>query len=191
MARAVTKERPRAPTSPHGFRRLVSVAKIGDAGLAQTIAAAPKEFGKIAEYLHLPEVKGLTADVAMARWRARGVRVTGALKADVVQTCVVTLDPVDAHIEARFERRFLPDEKLESEGGAHDVLVDPDAEDPPEPLTHEIDLGEILVEELSLNLDPYPRKPGVAFEGENEAEPARASPFAVLAKLKPKSNDNT
>ena len=186
MARAVNRDRPHQPASPHGFRRLVSVAKIGDAGLAQAISATSKELGKIAEYLHLPEVKALTGKVAMARWRGKGVRVTGALKADVVQTCVVTLDPIDAHIEAAFERRFLPDEKLASEE-AHDVFVDADAEDSPEPLTHEIDLGEILVEELSLNLDPYPRKPGVAFEDDSKAEPAKENPFAVLAKLKPKT----
>lgn len=191
MARAVNSDRPHKSTAPHGLRRLVSVRRINDAGLAETISATPKELITIAHYLHLPEVKGLTADVVMARWRGKGVRVTGALKADVVQTCVVTLDPLDAHIEAEFERRFLPDEKSESEGETNDVFVDPDAEDPPEPLTHEIDLGEILVEELSLNLDPYPRKAGVAFEGESAAEPARANPFAVLAKLKPKSKDKT
>ena len=53
-----------------------------------------------------------------------------------------------------------------------------------EPLGREIDLGEILVEELSLNLDPYPRKEGVAFHADDA--PPRENPFAVLAKLKPK-----
>lgn len=185
----MSKESAREPASPHGFRRLVSVAKIGDAGLVQTIVATPKELVTIASYLGLPEVKSLQADVALTRWRGKGVRVTGMFQADVVQTCVVTLDPLDAHVEAPLERRFLPVEKFESDDEAHDVFVDPDAEDPPEPLMHEIDLGEILVEELSLNLDPYPRKPGVAFEGERAPTEAPENPFAVLAKLKPKPSE--
>jgi uncharacterized metal-binding protein YceD (DUF177 family) len=170
----------------HGFKRTISVSKIGDAGLQQTVAARAEEFSAIARYLELAGLKSLTAEVSLERWRGRGVRLTGTLIADVVQTCVVTLDPVDAHVEAAFERRFLPPEKLRAEvEDVTEVFVDPTAEDPPEPLGHEIDLGEIVVEELALNLDPYPRKPGVEFRGDDHAE-ARENPFAVLAKLKPK-----
>jgi uncharacterized metal-binding protein YceD (DUF177 family) len=187
MARAVTKETAtHHEPATHGFRRTVSVAKIGEAGLVQTITATPADAEKVAAYLGLQAVKTLSADVTFARWRAKGVRVTGVLKADVVQSCVVTLDPVDAHIEAPFERRFLPDETRDAD--EPDVFVDPEGEDPAEPLGREIDVGEILVEELSLNLDPYPRKVGVAFEGADDegATPARANPFAALAKLKRK-----
>ena len=169
----------------HGFRRMISVTKIGDSGLAQTISASPADFANIAAYLDIAGVKTLTAEIALTRWRGKGVRLTGQLKADVVQNCVVTLDPIDAHIEAAFERRYLPPDKLEAETeDEQGIFVDPTAEDPPEPLGHEIDAGEILVEELSLNLDPYPRKPGVAFHGDDA--PTRENPFAVLAKLKPR-----
>lgn len=175
----------------HGFRRLVTVAKIGEAGLAQTIEAKPEEFEKIARYLDVPAIQSLKAEVALTHWRGKGVRVSGVLKADVTQACVVTLDPVAAHVEVEFERRFLPEDTLaRDEAEAHEIFVDPDGEDPAEPLGREIDLGEILVEELSLNLDPYPRKEGVAFHADDA--PPRENPFAVLAKLKPnlvKKND--
>ncbi len=165
---------------------MVAVAKIGDGGLAHSVKALPAEFAAIAAYLELADVKSFTGEIALERWRGRGVRLTGKLSADVVQTCVVTLDPVEAHIEATFERRFLQPEKLLKEvEDESDVFVDPTAEDPPEPLGHEIDLGEILIEELALNLDHYPRKPGVAFQGDAASAP-RENPFAVLAKLKPK-----
>lgn len=170
----------------HGFKRMVAVAKIGDGGLAQSVTAQAAEFPAIASYLELAGVKSLTAEIALERWRGKGIRLTGTLTANVVQSCVVTLDPVDAHVEAAFERRFLPPEKLHKEvEDESEVFVDPTAEDPPEPLGREIDLGEVLIEELALNLDPYPRKPGVAFQGEAHAEPS-SKPFAVLAKLKPK-----
>lgn len=174
------------PESPpaHGFRRTVPVARVGEAGLVQSIEAKPQEREKIAHYLALPAVASLTAEVALAPWRGKGLRVEGTLRADVTQTCVVTLDPVEAHVEAAFERRFLPAELLaRDEESQHEVLVDPEGEDPAEPLGHDVDLGEILVEELSLNLDPYPRKPGVEFQADAGAG-ARENPFAKLAKLK-------
>jgi uncharacterized metal-binding protein YceD (DUF177 family) len=171
----------------HGFKRTIAVAKIGDAGLQHTVIARAEEFGAIAQYLELAGVKALKAELALQRWRGKGVRLTGDFVADVVQTCVVTLEPIDAHVEGRFERRFLPAEKLRMElEDETDVFVDPTAEDPPEPLGHDIDLGEILIEELALNLDPYPRKAGVEFQGGADAE-KRANPFGVLAKLKPKA----
>ncbi|NOT42228.1 MAG: DUF177 domain-containing protein [Alphaproteobacteria bacterium] len=173
-------------TEAHGFRRTVSVSKIGDAGVRQTVTARAEELPAIERYLELAAAKALKGEFVLERWRGKGVQVTGTVVADVVQTCVVTLDPVDAHVEASFERQFLPPEKLRAETeDQKEVVIDPAAPDPPEPLGHEIDLGEILIEELALNLDPYPRKPGVAFEGEAQGE-QRPNPFAVLAKLKPK-----
>jgi uncharacterized protein len=180
------------PPAPHRFRRPVSVAKVGESGLAQAIEAKPEEHEKIAQYLDLVAVRSLKADVKLSRWRGRGLRVTGKMAADVTQSCVVTIEPVDAKVEAGFERRFLPDDDLSREqGGEHEVFVDPEGEDPPEPLGREIDLGEILIEELSLNLDPYPRKPGVEFQDAAAAVAPRENPFAKLAKLKPKLVDKS
>lgn len=178
------------PPAPHGFRRLVTAAKVGESGFTQTIEAKPEEYAKIAEYLDLVAVQSLKADIQLHRWRNKGLRVTGKMTADVTQSCVVTLDPVEAKIEAEFERRFVPDDNLErDQGGEHEVFVDPEGEDPPEPLGRELDLGEILVEELSLNLDPYPRKPGVEFHDDAAAARPRENPFAKLAKLRPKLVD--
>jgi uncharacterized metal-binding protein YceD (DUF177 family) len=192
MARAVTHRPASEPPAPHGFRRTVAVAKVGQAGLVRTLAATPSEFAKIADYLGLVGVRTLSAEVGLTRWRDRGVRAVGKLKADVVQSCIVTLDPLDVHIEATFERRFLPEDAPGVEQAAHEVFVDPEGEDPAEPLGRDIDLGEVLVEELSLNLDPYPRKPGAEFQATDEgAQPPRKNPFAVLAKLKPKSDEKT
>lgn len=177
------------PPAAHGFRRLVAVAKVGESGLAQTIEAKLGEVEKIAAYLDLVAVHSLKADIKLSRWRGRGLRVNGTMTAEVTQSCVVTLEPVEAKIEAEFERRFLPDDDLAGgEDSAHEVFVDPEGEDPPEPLGRDVDLGEILVEELSLNLDPYPRKAGVEFHDEAASTP-RENPFAKLAKLKPKLVD--
>ena len=83
---------------------------------------------------------------------------------------------------------------LESNEDDVDVFVDPEGEDPPEPLASEIDLGEVAAEELALNLNPYPRKEGSAFAG-SDTDPVeiaareKEKPFAALAKLKLKPQD--
>ena len=176
------------PPPEHGFRRMIAIAKVGEGGLVQKIAAGPNDLPRIAAYLDLVAIGALSAELTLTRWRARGVRVSGKLKADVTQTCVVTLDPLPAHVETEFERRFLPVEALpENYTERQEVFVEPEGEDPPEPVEREIDLGELLVEELALGLDPYPRKLGVEFRaGDAPAAEPRKNPFAALAKLKPK-----
>ena len=167
---------------------MVPVARVHEAGLVQKVAATAKDIPQIAVYLELAGIDALSAEITLTRWRAKGLRVRGKLTADVIQTCIVTLEPVPVHIEAEFERRFEPAESYATKhDDRHEVIVDLEGEDPPELLEREIDLGEILVEELALNLDPYPRKPDAAFEAADEppGEP-RKNPFAALAKLKPK-----
>jgi uncharacterized metal-binding protein YceD (DUF177 family) len=176
-----------APPAAHGFRKLLAVRKVGDSGLVHAIAASPEECAGIADFLDILKVSDLRAAFRISRWRSRGIKLEGTLDARVEQACVVTLDPVDGAIHATFERRFLPADMIDPEGGTEEVFVDPEGEDPPEPLTHELDLGEIVVEELALNLDPYPRKPGISFEDKSaEVLEPKANPFAKLARLKPK-----
>jgi hypothetical protein len=77
----------------------------------------------------------------------------------------------------------------EARGRAHasappPALEEEGDEDPPDPIIDgRIDLGALAAEFLALGLDPYPRKPGAAFEGA-EPEPERDSPFAALARLR-------
>jgi uncharacterized metal-binding protein YceD (DUF177 family) len=111
-------------------------------------------------------------------------RVTGSFEAEVVQSCVVTLDPVPARLVESFSALF-------GEGGpGMAALVDAEEEDEPEPIEGgAIDLGETVAQHLSLALDPYPRKPGASLPDEYAAGPQGAEgghvkPFAGLGALK-------
>jgi uncharacterized metal-binding protein YceD (DUF177 family) len=174
-------ETPELPAA-HGLVRTVPVNRIGEAGVAINIAVTTAELPKIAAYLDLLSLQSLTAQVEVTRWR-KGVAVSGHFVADVTQACVVTLEPVDGHVEGDFERRFLPDA---SDAETPEVRIDPEGEDPAEPLGRQIDLGEILVEELSLGLNPYPRAAGVAYADAQDTVAKPDNPFSVLAKLQGK-----
>jgi uncharacterized metal-binding protein YceD (DUF177 family) len=174
---------------PHiPFSRPVLVATIPDHGLQTTIEATADERATLAETDGIVAIEHLSARFELTRHRAgQGVGVRGELMARVVQTCTVSLDAFESELREPFDLLFLPAGASPAGARDHDpdMEIDLAAEDPPE-VYHDgrIDLGAIAAEFLALGLDPYPRKPGVAFEAERYAGEKEPSPFAALARLK-------
>jgi uncharacterized metal-binding protein YceD (DUF177 family) len=116
------------------------------------------------------------------------------LGATVVQPCVVTLDPVTTRIDETVTRRFSPeaDRPEDLPGDEREMPED----DTLEPLDHEIDLGRVLIEALSLALPPWPRVEGAepgrttaAADGVDPLTDEDTKPFAGLAGLRDKLKD--
>lgn len=164
--------------------RSVSVAHLPPKGTHVVVEATEEERAALARDLDLPAIRTLTARLRVVGTPAR-VHVTGRVTASLTQTCVITLDPFESELDVEVEVAFrapMPGE--EAFDPAEEVEVDLDA--PDELVDDRIDLGAIAAEFLALGLDPYPRKPGIAFE-ESPGEPAEkeaASPFAALAALR-------
>lgn len=170
----------------------VRLEDIGDDGTICDIAADADERAALARRFGLVSLDRLDAHIELKWIEADDVlELSGTLSADVVQTCVVTLDPVASTVEAPIELLFARD--LDAAGD----LIDPEEAEPLE--GNEIDVGEIAAEELSLSLDPYPRRPDIdekalglgpgaslTVEGEEAPETGKNNPFEVLAKLKGK-----
>jgi uncharacterized metal-binding protein YceD (DUF177 family) len=158
----------------------------------RTLAVAPdaEVRAAIAERLGISALERL--DVALKATRFRGgMRVLGRLRAEVVQPCVVTLEPVHQAIEEPVDRVFLPahDRAHARSPQAEDILVDVEGEDLPDLFDgHEADLSELIVETLALAIDPYPRAPGASLDdaGLDPGEDDDPSPFAGLAALRDK-----
>jgi uncharacterized metal-binding protein YceD (DUF177 family) len=118
----------------------------------------------------------LEARVRLRRLAGGYIRLAAELSAEVVQTCVVTLDPFTDRVEDAFTLLY----GAIAEGS--EVVLD-DQDETVEPLAGEtIDIGEAVAQQLSLALDPYPRSPAAASAAEPPAAP-QDSPFAVLASL--------
>lgn len=167
-------------TGDHSFHRPQSLAALPDAGLEVSIEAKPKERVGLATYLDVVSVEDARAALLIQRWRGQGVRVTGTVEAKVTQSCVTTLEPFKARVSCEIDRKFLPEAMLGRDADPHELVIDPEGEDPPDPLPHSLDLGELAAEELALNIDPYPRKPGLPETPDEDPAPARESPFAAL-----------
>jgi uncharacterized metal-binding protein YceD (DUF177 family) len=161
------------------FSRRIMAQEIEPDGIEVTIEADPKERAALAERFGLVALDRLQARMALLTTATKGLyRLDGHLEADVVQSCVVTLDPLPSRISDDFSRLYgLAEAALES------LDLDPEAEDPPDPIDHgAIDIGEAAAEQLALCLDPFPRKAGVEFADSAFApKPDKAdNPFRVL-----------
>lgn len=173
------------PATEPPFRRPIPVRALSrKQPLPFEIAPEPEEAVAIARFLGLAAPPSLRFCGELVPAGADGWRVEGRLTADLVQSCVVTLDPVAQQIDQAVAREYVPEEDYRPPA---EIDLDPDAEDDPDPFGNVIDPGLLAIESLALALDPYPRKPGEAFEPETaqEAEERRQdNPFAVLSRLK-------
>lgn len=171
--------------SPVEFSRLLHLEAVPPEGVTIQLQASPEECSALAARFNLVELATLSGDVRVERVDlTASFLVTGRLAADAVQTCVVTLEPVGAKIEAEFDRLFSRDLPAETDG---EVEIDAEAETPEPLVENRLDLGEILAEELSLALEPYPRAPDaerhLARFGGEPGDGTR-SPFGALAGLR-------
>lgn len=182
------------------FSHFLETDQIGPAGHRLSLSASQPERNGLAKRFRIPAVHKLEADLTVYPAGKDGhFHLSGHVVADVEQTCVVSLEPVQEHIDIEISRHFVPAEELaveeapETAGDEDDAdWLDPEGDDPPDPIIdNRLDIGGAVAEEVALALDPYPRKPGATlpegYKPDGEAEPP--SPFAVLAKLKkePKS----
>ena len=117
------------------------------------------------------------------------IRAEGRLAASLAQSCVVTGDPVAAHIDEPFKLLFMPEPPIAGPDDGIEL-----GEEDCDVIFHDgatIDLGSAIADTLALSLDPYPRSVGAeaALREAGVMSEEQASPFAVLAKLR--KNDET
>ncbi|RUW55159.1 DUF177 domain-containing protein [Mesorhizobium sp. M00.F.Ca.ET.151.01.1.1] len=152
--------------SPVSF--FANVARLPQKGLPVVIEADPAQRAALAEAHGLLSVEAYRAELLVASWKRNGVKVSGRVEADITQACIVTLDPVQAHIDEPVEALLLPeDSKLGRQGfdGGGEILLDADGPDSPETFSGDtIDVGALAEQFFGLAIDPYPRKPGASLD---------------------------
>ena len=173
------------PADHPPFSLPVAVRDIGRRGRTVKLEADADQRAALAEALGVAAIERLGGEFCLDMVSGACVHLHGRIEADVVQICVVSLEPVQQHIDAPVSVTLLP---AETAKGRPDVavLIDPmDEEDRDTYSNGRIDLGVIVSEQLALLVDLYPRAPGVEFEAAGDGEAAeRDSPFAVLERLK-------
>lgn len=164
---------------------VVTLADVQRGTVKRSLVADEAARARIAKALGLDSLGRLEAKMQARAW-LDGLEISGRWSARVGQVCGVTLDPFESELSGEIHVKALP-EGSAALGGADEtggeLDLDPEADDPPDVLEGDrVDLGAYVVEDLSLAIDPFPRKPGVEFAAPEDK--AELSPFAVLAKLK-------
>lgn len=159
----------------------VAVEDVAETGARFDLVADAQVRAAVARMAGLRDLPRLEASFDVTRQGA-GLHVAGQVSATVGQLCVVTLEPLVNEVEEAIDLVFVPQPTAERKDG--EVGTRGESADETEPLIGGlVDLGALAVEFLILGLDPYPRKPGAAFQPPPEAKPDE-SPFAALASLK-------
>jgi uncharacterized metal-binding protein YceD (DUF177 family) len=170
------------------LERFHDLSDIPEQGYEADIVASPDELKRLAEWAGVDEVASLKAHITVHPQSRTTYELETEFEADVVQSCVVTLEPVRSHIAQSFARtlHFTPGlHRFAEKGGlVASASVEEDAPDEIESLRY--DLAAPLREEFALAIDPYPRAPGVEFESPDDSD-RPDSPFAVLGNI-PRKN---
>ena len=162
--------------------QLLELSRLDHGPVTRRLAADADARERIARALELDRLGRLEAELEISPW-LDGARVIGTWSADIEQTCGVTLEPLESVLSGKFELKILPAGSPNAPQTDEESVLDPEAEDPPDLIEGQrLDLGALVVEQLSLNIDPFPRKPGAVFEAPEAEQPP--SPFAVLQGFK-------
>ena len=156
------------------FSVVVTLGKLPPEGKSFHLAPDEAERNAVADRLDVVAVDALAGEIHLSATRekitARG-KVTAALKRE----CVASLEEMSEAIDEAFEIEFLRREEAIDEMSDEDKWDAPDVHTAPD-----FDVGELLVQQLSLAMNPFPRKEGAASLADLYGRAPETSPFAAL-----------
>lgn len=151
----------------------------------------PAQYPKVSDWLNIVAIKKLSAQMIVQRNNAQKAIVKGKVTASLVQSCIISLEDISENLNIIFERHLtneiiLPDsvneedwENLDDEQELWDGK--------------NIDLAAIILEEILINKNPYPRQKGALLDDTESVETTfnikedamnTDNPFAILKDLK-------
>jgi len=168
-----------------GFRLLLAVEDIPLVGLDIEPVVADEIIPSLCERFLVDDLKNVVIKAHASRFDKAGFFLRGFMRADVLQACVVSLEPVWSYVEADFEVEFQP----EADVAALDIDPEDFETEVPEPIGAEgADIGDVIGQIFALEIPLYPKHPDAEVDPKFASEMAenQASPFAVLRNLEKK-----
>ncbi|GAB5387457.1 MAG: DUF177 domain-containing protein [Alphaproteobacteria bacterium] len=176
---------------PAEFTHVVRIDDLPPKGLDISLEADKAQLATLTDRYGIPAVKALRGDLRV-RYRKgpKLVEVTGRIKVVVTYDCVITLERFDSSHKLVIDEklsRATPQEQVRE--AAFDAAVAEGEDDQPEVLEgNELDVAELVAELVALELEQFPRKPGVDLDlPEAEQIPEfelKDNPFAKLKDVK-------
>lgn len=175
------------------FSRIVNITTLSKEEKPLKITATAQECEAIAKRLHIHQLEKLEASLYVKSNPQHTIfTVLTHLKADLTYICSLTLDPFKDHIKEDFSFKLGQTNQIPS-SLEEEIIFNPEEEDIEEIVdsSGNIDLGEIMVQYLSLFLDPYPRsntanQKSFKYEASSPKDHPKENPFSKLSMLKTK-----
>lgn len=192
------------PNEKAEWSYLVDVENITSEPKTFKFTADERQRADMARRFAIVSVENAEASVTLQFVGGGMIHAIGTVKADLTQSCVVSLVPVPAHIEDEFEGWFADKAasavsfakartERDVKKGNNEVEVLEESVDPDPIIGGKVDIGELATQYLSLALEPYPHAEGVAHvysagpsETGGEGAELRKSPFEALKDWKEK-----
>ncbi len=199
------KNADRVPLTPE-WSSLIEAERVDRAPHVLKVSPTDAERTAIAKRLGLVSLDTLEVEYVLRRNPGNMViHVQGEISATVTQKCIISLEPFKEQIKIGFDAWFADasqalsftkakrERDLEKDNIEKPVLDE--SEDPEPIIDGKIDLGELAVQHLSLNINPYPRREGYA-QSEQAPETSRAvgkseiynNPFEALKNWREKES---
>lgn len=167
------------------FSYPIAVDELSSAARKYEIKATPKDLEYLAEVLKVPSVKNCVATLWLRlNPKEHKLSVSGKLKAALELQSVVSLEFFEQKYDSSFELLY------DTKATYKDIReMEPDYDDdvPDIIIGGQLDLGEVVIEQVALLIDDYPRREGEVFDFESEFDEEtdeQLNPFNILKKLK-------
>jgi hypothetical protein len=189
---------------------LVEVDEVEDAPKTYQFSASDNERVDLARRLNVLSVEKANATITLQDIGGGVVHAIGMVRADVTQSCVVSLVPISEHIEDEFEgwfgdkaksavsfakARSERDSKKGPAKGPVEAEIMEESVDPEPIVGGKVDIGELATQYLSLAINPYPHAPDAPREftigpkgakTDGDGASLRKNPFEALKDWKEK-----
>ena len=164
------------------FSRPLNIARLSPLGNEERLEAKPAERAALAKRFDLIDLPLLKAELTLQPHGGQAIKATGKIEADLIQKCVVTLEPLKAHLEIPIDVTFMPnaghreDDELSEPGTLEEEIEYFSGT--------KIDIGEMVAQHLGIAIDPYPRKKGAVLPvTEFGVQTAKPQPLAQLISI--------
>lgn len=157
----------------------VDLPSLGRAGKFFKLAANEDECSKIAARLGVIKIAKLEGEMRLSATKT-DIKASGVVNASLIRECVSSLEPMPEQIDENFQISFSRQPPSQTDA------ADEESEDLLLPEYHEgemFDVGELLVQQLSLAMTPFPRKPGAPSLAEQYGRSGPVSPFSDLQAM--------
>ena len=168
----------------HNFTHIVSIEQLKrEVEYEFNLISSKNDLKQFPDKLNVLEAKKASINGLLKLQMVNQIFLKGKVTAKLIQPCSLTLEPIVTIISKNILRTFTIDSKANIHAKKSTLeLTEKSFDD--DIILDEIDLGEVLMETISLETPDYPKKSGVSLPLTPRSSTSPVNPFSILSKLK-------